>query len=133
MFEWEHTVADSEVEAEYNHVHHATAMFLLEQSRLAFIASVGFPNPDLIERELFLVIATLRVIYKRELLLNDELLITCENPRIENRSLFVDQRVIKERGRVAVEAEVELKCMCGRRRRAIIPPADFLEAFVGSK
>jgi acyl-CoA thioester hydrolase len=132
MFILNHTVSTDEVVEVYDHVHHATTLRLLERARLAHVESIGYSNDRLLESGVFLVISSLEVRYKRELLLGDELEVTCENCFHDRKLVRVEQRIIKPRGRVAVEATIDMVCMSGETRRAMAPPEDFIAAFLAT-
>ena len=76
------------------------------------------------EQGLFLVIVNLSITYKRELL-QEPLVITCENFRSRGRELLMDQRIFKEGRKIAVEAVVSSMFMNGLTKRAVSIPQNF--------
>ena len=128
MFEIECEVGQDLVSSAYRHVHHAALLRFLETARSRFHEEIGFPNEAFLAKQLFVVISGLKVAYKREVTAG-KIRVTCEAPRIEGRLVIVDQRILNARGKVAVEAVVELQFLSGATRRAVPPPEDFARAF----
>ena len=122
-------VTSEDVEPLYNHVNHARALRFMELARLAYLEAIGIPNDTLIARSLFIVIAEISVVYKRELF-QGPIVVTCESPRIEGKSMFLHQRIVNERGKVCVEATYDLRFLCGDTKRSVTPPADFAPRFL---
>jgi len=132
MFEQKYSILDNELDAVYQHVHHATTMLFLERARLDFLKVIGFPNELLIERDMFIVIVNLTVEYLRELK-KGVIRVSCENPKIRNKAIFLSQRIHDSRDKLAVEARFQLMFMSGSTRRGIKPEQDFVRAFLGLK
>lgn len=130
VFRFEYLISERELEPVYLHVNHARALLLMEASRLAFLEHIGFPSPALIAQDIFPVVARIDAGYKRELF-GGPVTITCEEGRIEGKSMFLRQRVINEREKCAVEALFELKFMQGATKRAIFVPSELTQAFEG--
>jgi YbgC/YbaW family acyl-CoA thioester hydrolase len=116
------------IEPAYGHVHHGRALSLLEKARVGLLASIGCPNDEMLQRGLALVITEVRVRYKRELKLG-MVKVTCEDGKLEGREVVLQQRVINERGKVVMEAEVRSALMHTETRRGIPFPAFFIEKF----
>ena len=128
VFELPYTIGADEIEAEYHHVHHAQSLRLLERARLAFMEAIECPNEAFIKEDLFLVITSIEIQYKRELFEGD-VVVTCEAPRIVGKKVIVDQRIINPKGKTAIEAVVTSMFMNGSLRRAVLPPEKFQTAF----
>ena len=124
MFELSFSVPTEDITPVYRHVHHAQCLRYLETARLRFLESIGFPSEAFIAQGLFLVIVNLSITYKRELF-QEPLIITCENFRSRGRELLMDQRIFKERRKVAVEAVVSSMFMDGTTKRAVSIPQNF--------
>jgi YbgC/YbaW family acyl-CoA thioester hydrolase len=120
-----YSITAEQVDAVYKHVHHADALRLLEQARLDFIASVGFPTEDFIGRNQFLVITKIDVAYKRELFLGD-VIVTCERAYAKGKQVVIEQAIYNEKGKLAVTGLVYSALMDGDTKRAIPLPGDFL-------
>jgi YbgC/YbaW family acyl-CoA thioester hydrolase len=126
MFEYKMIVEERHVQPVYDHVHHADALFFLEQARLAFLESMGFPREGFMEAGLFWVIAGIQVEYKREVKLG-EIVVTCDEARIERKSLKIKQRILNARGKVAVEAEVTSMLLSKHTGRSAEIPQEFVQ------
>jgi acyl-CoA thioesterase FadM len=128
MFFISHIVEPSDLSPEYQHLHHAQALYLLEKARLAFLESLGASNSLLQSQGYFLVIASMQLRYSREILA-ERLQITCEEPQILSRIIRVQQRILREDGTLCVGAQVDSLCMQGSTRRAVRPPELLCERF----
>ena len=117
MFEIECVISSEDVIPPYNHVHHAKILEYLEQARVEYLDHIGFPLDDYLKRGIFIVLINLNVEYKREVL-QGAFKVTCQDAKLEKKSLIVTQRVINPKGKLAVEAEVTLKFVCSERKRA---------------
>ena len=126
-FEFVLSVPSSDIESVYRHVHHAQTLRYLELGRLELLKSIGVPNESLTSRGLFLVITSLNVQYKREVFAG-EIRVTVENARVSEKALLLDQKLYNDRGKLAVEATVELKCLSSATKRAVEPPVELLKA-----
>jgi acyl-CoA thioesterase FadM len=125
-------VSSELIEKDYRHVHHADSLKFLEQARMQFLSSIGFPNQSFLGADLFLVIARIEVSYLREVL-EGPLEITVEGARCleDGRTLALDQRLYRVSGgrrKLAIEATVYSVFMSGATKRAVPPPEDFLRA-----
>lgn len=129
MFQIEYEVGQSDIVERYEHVHHAHCLRLLELARLRYLEAIGFPNEALMDRGLFLVIASISIQYKREIL-RGSVTLTCEEPRLDGKLIVLKQRVINAKGKDAVLAEVASVFMSSETKRGIHPPADFAAAFI---
>lgn len=121
-------VGDSDIEPVYDHMHHARALLFLERGRLDFLSAINCPNDDLIRQGLFLVITRMELAFKREIR-RGEIEVACLNPRIEEKKVILDQHIINERGRLALEAAVECMFLSREAGRAVFPPQFFCERF----
>ena len=128
MFEIQYEVTSEQIIPPYNHVHHAEALRFLESARLAFLEQIGFPNDDFLGQGLFLVITSIAVKYKRELVAGP-IRVTCESPRIEGKLVIMEQRIFNAKGKAAIEAALEFQFLDGALKRAVTPPLDFQRAF----
>jgi YbgC/YbaW family acyl-CoA thioester hydrolase len=122
-------IDDSWVAPIYDHVHHGRCFSLFEQARCALLEHIGFPNEDLLREGKVLVITSVQAQYKREVK-RGIATVTCDRVGRNGRALVIHQRLINERGKVAVEAVVESMFMDHATRRGMNPPEDFLAAFL---
>jgi len=121
-------IDDGWVEPVYEHVHHGRCFSLFEKARLALLEQIGFPNDALMAEGKVLVITRVEASYKREVK-RGRFQVTCDSVAVRDRALVIHQRIINERGKVAVEAVVESMFMDMNTRRGMAPPSDFLQAF----
>ncbi len=118
------------VDRVYKHVHHADILKLLETARLEMLKAIGKPSEYYLNQGLFLVIAKIEVEYLREVK-GGRLAVICEDIEIKGKSILIGQKLLNERGKIAVRAKVESVFLSGSLQRAIVPPGDFLEALAG--
>lgn len=129
MFSIEIDVNDEWVAPVYEHVHHGRCFYMLEQARVAYMDKIGFPNDVLLSRGQAAVITAVAAQYKREVK-RGLLTVTCEDLQVDGKTLIIGQKILNERGKVAVEARIESVFMDMGTRRAIMPPEGFIEAFL---
>jgi YbgC/YbaW family acyl-CoA thioester hydrolase len=122
-------IDDTWVEPVYEHVHHGRCLSLFEQARCALLEHIGFPNEALLQEGKVLVITSVQATYKREVK-RGVATITCDRVDLDGRTLVIYQRLLNERGKVAVEARIESVFMDNATRRGMNPPDDFLEGFL---
>jgi YbgC/YbaW family acyl-CoA thioester hydrolase len=116
------------IEPVYDHVHHGRTFFLLEQARIALLESMGMPNEALMRRGQVLVITKVESTYKREVK-GESVTVTCDKASLQGRGLVIHQRILNEKGKVAVEAVIESVFMDTNTKRGMSPPEDFLKAY----
>jgi YbgC/YbaW family acyl-CoA thioester hydrolase len=130
MFSIEVELDDEWVAPVYDHVHHGRCFFLMEQARVAYMEHIGFPNDLLLARGQAAVITAVAAQYKREVK-RGRVTVTCEDLKVDGKTLIIGQKILNERGKVAVEARIESVFMDMSTRRGIMPPEGFIEAFLG--
>ena len=128
LFVLPYEITDVDIEPQYQHVHHAHAIRLMERSREQMLIERGIPNERFIARGELIVIAALTVRYRRELL-RGSVEITCDEMRIPGKVFTLSQRIIGPGGETAVSAEVQMVFMSRATKRAIAPPPEFLKQF----
>jgi YbgC/YbaW family acyl-CoA thioester hydrolase len=129
MFSIEIVINDEWVTPVYEHVHHGRCFYAFEQARVALLREIGFPNDELLAQGKVLVISGVTARYLREVK-RGRVQATCENPVLNGRTLILTQRILNERGKVAVEARIESVFMDQNTRRGMHPPEDFARAFL---
>jgi len=129
MFAIEIELDDEWVAPVYDHVHHGRCFYLLEQARVAYMDHIGFPNDLLLSRGQAAVITAVAAQYKREVK-RGRVSVTCEDLKVDGKTLIIGQKILNERGKVAVEARIESVFMDMNTRRGIIPPEGFIDAFL---
>jgi YbgC/YbaW family acyl-CoA thioester hydrolase len=131
MFSIQVELDDQWVAPVYDHVHHGQCFHLFEQARVAYMAHIGFPNDVLLARGQAAVITAVAAQYKREVK-RGRATVTCEDLKVEGKTLIIGQKILNERGKVAVEARIESVFMDMNTRRGIMPPEGFIEAFLAA-
>jgi acyl-CoA thioesterase FadM len=58
--------------------------------------------------------------------------VTCDDVTVEGKTLIIGQKILNERGKVAVEARIESVFMDMNTRRGMMPPEGFIEAFLAA-
>jgi len=128
MFELAIEIGQELLEHPYDHVHHATALRLLERGRIAFLEQHGFPLVWFFERNILLVITRVKIEYLRELTVGN-VKVRCEAPELNGRVIAIAQEIRNERNKVAVQANVYSVCMDTETRRGIEPPEELMRLF----
>ena len=130
MYQMQYEVKESDIQPVYCHVNHARIVTFMETARLGMLESIGFPNDRLIEMGFASVIVRLEIDYKRAVK-QGPVTFTCEDMRVEGKTLLLRQRIINDRGKDAVVAEAQLKFLSPTLKRAVPPPPEFCEALKG--
>jgi YbgC/YbaW family acyl-CoA thioester hydrolase len=131
MFSIEVELDDEWVAPIYDHVHHGRCFYLLEQARVAYMAHIGFPNDVLLAQGQAAVITAVAAQYKREVK-RGRVTVTCEDLEVDGKTLIIGQKILNERGKVAVAARIESVFMDMDTRRGMLPPEGFVEAFLAT-
>ena len=129
-FKLEIEVCEQDLVHPYNHVHHANILKLLESGRAAFLDQVGFPIEGLLAQGLFLVISQIQASYKREVKAG-QIIVSSDSVAFDGKKILIKQSLINEKGKLAVEAQVESQFLSAEVGRAIFPPPDFMQAVQG--
>ena len=120
-FEMQYEIHPEMLEAQYQHLHHADVLRVLEQARVQFLADLGLPQEELLEKDCFLVLAKSEIQFFREIKA-DSLRCRVKLLAFQGESGFsVEQEIFKFPTRLAVRASFELVAMSGvtRRRRPL--------------
>jgi YbgC/YbaW family acyl-CoA thioester hydrolase len=120
-------IDSSWIAAVYDHVHHGRILSLFEQSRAALVEAVGFPNEVLMGQGKVIVVTRVEADYKREVRAGP-VEVTCDAASIEGRTIKLHQRILNEKGKVAVDARVCLMFMDASTRRGMDIPREFAAA-----
>jgi len=121
-FEMNYEIPAEMLESQYQHLHHADVMRLLEKVRVQFLAELGLPQEELLRQDCFLVLQGCEVRFLREIK-SESLRCTVELISLEGNTGFrLKQEMLKAPKRLAVQAFFELTAMSGvRRRRRELP------------
>lgn len=116
-------VPSAEFENEYQHLHHASSLRLLEAARLGFLEALGYPSSWFVEQGVLLVVTNIRIYYHREIR-GADVVATCESALLDGKKIVMEQVLYNERQKKAVAATVECVGMTAATRRACaVPPA----------
>lgn len=115
------------VEPVYDHVHHSRCFYLFERARGALLDALGLPYEGYLKCGLGAVVGSVQATYKRELK-GGLLTVTCDRVEQQGRSVIFHQRVLNPKGKVAIEARIELVFMDFAARRGVNPPAELMVA-----
>lgn len=126
MFTYKKIVPQELLVPEYDHVHHAQIVSILEEGRLKLLEAIGHPQEGLVSAGIFLVITGLSVRFLREVR-GEEILVTCEDINIDGRYFRMKQRILRpERQKEMVTADIELMVIDKSVGRAVNIP-EFLK------
>lgn len=126
-FKVSYDITEGEIERGL-HVHHATVLRILERGRNRFLEELDCSESWFLSQNLLPVISSISVKYLRELFIGP-VEISCSSGRLEEKSIIVAQSIINQKGKCAVQADVEYKVLSLDSRRAVAPPAQFIRAF----
>lgn len=130
MFTYEKIVPKELLVPDYDHVHHAQIVSLLEEGRLKLLEAIGHPQERLVSEGIFLVITGLNVRFLREVR-GEGIIITCEDIQIEGRYFRMKQRILRaERQKEMVTADIELMVIDKAVGRAVPIPEFLLKALL---
>ena len=121
MYTKQYQITNAELESGYNHLNHASILSLLEKGRLDYLISVGFPNEQLHQQDIYLVIAHIDIHYKREIFA-EAVTVSIDAVKSEGKKMQISQRVINQKGKVCVEAVYDFRVLCGSLKRSIVIP-----------
>lgn len=99
------TVTPEMLDNEYQHLHHARILELLEKARVKYLADAGASMESLISEGIFPVVTDIHVQYRREVRAG-VMIVSCKPKEVSERKLVVEQTLINERGKLAVTADV---------------------------
>lgn len=129
-YELKFQIPKSDIIQPYDHVHHAKLLEYLETARVEYLSSVGLSYESMLNDGIFLVIFEIKISYKREVK-GTEITLCCDRQIVDGKRILLSQSILNERGKLAVEAEIELRCLKQGEKRACPPPDEFVERFAG--
>lgn len=131
MFEVDREIRAKDVNNIYEHLHHADYLRLFEDGRTRYLESLGFTLEELFNQQLMIVVTQMNVRYLRELKAG-EIKLRCSDFCLNDKEVCLEQEIINSNGKLASSAEVKLKFVSSRLRRAVRPPEDFIKAAVST-
>lgn len=120
-------VPEGDLDASYRHISHWVSLRYLEHCRVEFLSACGCPVEKLIAIDAFPVVTSIEVRYLREIF-KEEVILVCRSIFWQGRACKLNQAIIKQNGKAAVEALVELKFLSQLKKRSIEPPQLFVTA-----
>ncbi len=131
MFKKKYQIPSELIQNDYEHVHHADTVRLLETSRIDLFKAMGKTLEDYFANGILIVVYDLQITYKRELF-EGEIEVICSNGIVQGKSIFIDQEIKNQKGKTAVQAKIELKMVSTDTKRSIEPSQSFLELLKGA-
>lgn len=99
------TVTPEMLDKEYQHLHHARILELLEKARVRYLADSEAAMESLISEGIFPVVTEIQIQYRREVRAG-VMIVSCKPKEVTERKLIVEQTLINEKGKLAVTADV---------------------------
>lgn len=127
MFSVSILISDSEIDPDYQHVHHTIVLSLMEKGRISFLESAGLSQKSLFERDLWAVISEIHIEYFQELK-RGSYSVTCDQIRIERRRMVFEQRVLDTQGQEIAQASIKIMWFSKKAARSVTPPNDVIDA-----
>lgn len=115
----------------FGHVNNAQYLVLFEEARWEMITSRGFGIKEVHESKVGTVILSCNVKFKRELSVREWISIETGLFSLEKKIGMIHQKILKEDGKVAAEAEFQMGCFDMRERKLIQPTEQWLNAIKG--
>lgn len=112
----------------FGHVNNARYLDLFEEARWDFITKFGYGLRDIQKSKQGPVILEVTCKYKRELLNREKITITSQTTAVRGKIMYIHQKMIKENGDIAAEADFTVGFMDLKQRKLIVPPHDWLVA-----
>ena len=129
IFKKEFEIKEGHIIPPYNHVHHATILYYLEECRISLLEQMGFAPDNLLKDGLFPAIASMEIDYLRETK-SSPVTITVENPKFKRKVMEVTQKIYNSEGKIALSATVNFVLFSIEQKRAIVPSQEFVDAFL---
>ncbi len=131
MFRHSFIIPQSDLEPGYNHLNHARALYYLEEARLKYLVEIGCSNESFLAEDIFLVIASIQIRYKREIF-SGSYTATVSEIRTEGKSLLMKQFLYNDREKECVEAEFDTRFVDGKLKRSIQIPKRFIDSYTAA-
>src|SRR5699024_7805289 len=117
------TVRSTDVDM-IGHVNHAKYLEYMEWARFEWLKKLGLSMDELTRRQLLPVVVHLRIDYRKELKLDEQVKIISEPIRSGTKSSVVGQKAFNSRGDLACEAEITWVLIDAKRRKAVELPSE---------
>lgn len=129
IYEYEFTILEHHLDT-FGHVNNAVYLELYEEARWDFITKNNLGLKEIMETKIGPVLLDLNLTFKAELK-NREKIKVVSQARAEMRNKFImtlDQKMIKEDGKVASTLTISVGMMDLNARKLIAPTAEWLKA-----
>ncbi|MFA6235692.1 MAG: acyl-CoA thioesterase [Bacteriovorax sp.] len=129
VYEYEKIILEQHLDT-FGHVNNAVYLSIYEEARWDFITKNGLGLKEIMSSQIGPVLLDLQLTFKSELNLRDKIKIISQ-ARTEMRNKFVmqiDQKILKENGKVASTITLSVGMMDLRARKLIAPNANWLKA-----
>ncbi|MCB0334725.1 MAG: acyl-CoA thioesterase [Bdellovibrionales bacterium] len=127
MFRYKLLIRESHLDT-FGHVNNATYLALMEEARWEWITSNGYSLDTIQETSQGPTILEITIAFKRELLLRQEVEITCEVESYEGKIGKVKQLILNSDGQICCEATFTVALFDLQKRKLIEPTERWLEA-----
>jgi YbgC/YbaW family acyl-CoA thioester hydrolase len=122
------TVDASELDPQYQHLHHSKYCLLFEQGRTSLMKKAGLPLPEVIAEGLFPVVTQLSIAYLREVKSGDYYVATTVS-EIRWKVIVFEQLITDPRGKEIAQATVQCMILNKSAGRATAIPEDWKAKF----
>ena len=121
-------VAESELDPDYQHLHHSKYCLLFEQGRTSFMKKAGLPLPEVIAAGLFPVVTQITIAFLREVKCGQYSVETSVS-EIRWKSIVFQQLITDSRGKEVSQATVQFMILKKTAGRAIAVPDEWKVKF----
>lgn len=129
VYEYQLTILEQHLDT-FGHVNNAVYLELYEEARWDIITKNGLGLKEILETQVGPVLLDLNLTFKSELTLREKVkIITQARPEMKNKYvMLLDQKIVKESGKVASTMTLSVGMMDLRQRKLIAPSAEWLKA-----
>lgn len=115
----------------FGHVNNAQYMALFEEARWDMITARGYGLEQVLKYKIGTVILESTIRYRRELKNREKVTIETRSISWHKKILTIHQKMLKESGEVASEAEFKVGCFDLAARKLIAPSVQWMAALLG--
>lgn len=129
QYEYDLTILEQHLDT-FGHVNNAVYLTLYEEARWDFITKNGLGLKQIIESQVGPVLLDLNLTFKSELNNREKIkIISVARPEMRNKYvMLLDQKIIKESGKVASTLTISVGLMDLKERKLIAPTPAWLKA-----
>lgn len=124
-FEYHFKVLETHLDT-FGHMNHATYLVVFEQARWEFITEHGWGLDRIQERKIGPTILEVKVRYKRELRLREDIKIVSKVYPAEGKLSRIEQTMLNSKGEACCTIELLIGVFDMEKRRLIPPPDDWV-------